>query len=151
MIWALTIFAFLATAFIAVVIFYVFYQRREIWEALRKAQQEGAKVSGARRQQGPDRRRSERMVLHVPVLVFGEATNEEPFFEETTTLEVNAQGGLLSLTTSVKTGQRLSLTNNHNRKEQKCYVVRVGPQHPIKTDVAVEFAQPVHDFWQRQS
>jgi hypothetical protein len=151
MIWALPLFAFLATAFIAVVVFYVFSQRREIWEAVRKAQQERAEVSGWRRQQEPDRRRSERMVLRVPVLVFGEAINEEPFFEETTTLEVNAHGGLLNLTARVKTGQRLSLVNRHSRKEQKCHVVRVGRQHPKKTDVAVEFAQPVRDFWQTES
>ncbi len=50
MIWAWTIFAFLATAFIAVVMFYGFSQRHEIWEALRKGEQERAKVSGGRRQ-----------------------------------------------------------------------------------------------------
>jgi len=84
------------------------------------------------------------------VLVFGDATTEEPFFEETTTLEVSAHGGLLSLTTSVKTGQGLRLANKDTGKEQECHVVRVGAQHPNMNDVAVEFAQPAHDFWQTQ-
>ncbi len=151
MIWALTIYAFLATAFIAVVVFYAFAQRHQVWEVLRKAQQDRAKVSGGRRRQEPDRRRSERMVLRLPVLVFGDANSKEPFFEGTAMLEVSAHGGLLSLTTTVKTGQGLWLANKHSRKEQKCHVVRVGPQHPKMNDVAVEFAQPVYDFWQTES
>ncbi len=101
--------------------------------------------------QRPERRRSNHLVVHVPVLVFGDTTNEEPVFEETTTLEVNAHGGLLSLATSPKTGQRLWLTSRVNQQEQECHVVRLGPERQGKTEVAIEFTRPVPDFWHAES
>ncbi len=151
MIWALTVYAFLATAFIAVVVFYVFSRRHEIWEALKKAQQTRAKGAGGQVKQDSDRRRSERLVLCVPVVVFGHGIDGGFFHEETMTQQVNAHGGLLCLATRVKTGQSLWLTNKLTLDQQECHVVRLGLQRLEKTDVGVEFTRPAPDFWRTES
>ena len=140
MIWAVTIFTFLSTVFVATVMLYAFSQRHQIRAAM--------KAAGKKRR---ERRRSKRLVVHVPVLVFGDAADEVPVFEETTTLEVNAHGGLLSLATSLKTGQRVWLTNRVNQQEQECHVVRVGPERQGKVEVAIEFARPAASFWPAES
>ncbi len=140
MIWAVTIFAFLSTLFVATVMFYAFSQRHQIRAAM--------KAAGKKRR---ERRRSQRLVVHVPVVVFGDAADEVPVFEETTTLEVNAHGGLLSLATILKTGQRLWLTNRVNQQEQECHIVRVGPERRGKAEVAIEFARPAARFWPTES
>ncbi len=98
-----------------------------------------------------DRRRSERLDLCVPVFVYGHASDEEPFYEETKTLQVNAYGGLISMAMGVKRGQRLLLANGVAEKEQECHVVHLGSKHlNKKTNVAIEFTQPAPDFWPTQ-
>ncbi len=98
-----------------------------------------------------DRRRSERLDLRVPVFVYGHASDDEPFYEETKTLQVNAHGGLIALAIGVKAGQRLLLGNVVTEKEQECHVVHLGPKHVNKkTKVAIEFARPPGDFWRTE-
>ncbi len=120
-----------------------------IWDALKKAQQQSAARKGAGDQgQSPaDRRRSERVGLDVPLFVYGHTAGEEPFFEETRTLEVNAYGGLLILGAKVKPGQKLLLTNKLTQQELECCVVHVAPMPPYKSDVGVAFTHPAPDFW----
>ena len=98
-----------------------------------------------------DRRRSERLDLRLPVFVYGHAGDEEPFYEETKTQQVNAYGGLITMVVRVKPGQRLLLANGVTQKEQECHVVHTGPKHlNKKTDVAIEFTQPAADFWRTE-
>ncbi len=102
----------------------------------------------ARPMPASERRRSERLDLCVPVFVYGHASDEEPFYEETKTRQVNAHGGLITMAMGVKRGQSLLLANGVTQKEQECYVVRLGPKHlNEKTDVAIEFTRPELDFW----
>lgn len=99
-----------------------------------------------------DHRRSERLDLCVPVFVYGRASDDEPFYEETKTLEVNAYGGLITMAMGVKRGQKLLLANAVTQKEQECHVVYLGPKHlNKKTDVAIEFTQPAPDFWRTET
>jgi len=123
-----------------------------IWDAIKWAeQQKGSRAAptgnGGQEKQESDRRRSARLALCVPVFVYGHAHGEEPFHEETKTLRVNAHGGLLTLAASVKRGQKLLLTNKVTQKEQECHVVYLGPKHPKKIDVGIEFTRPTPDFW----
>jgi hypothetical protein len=52
----------------------------------------------------PRPRSSERLSLHVPVRIFGWSKDEISFHEDTSTLLVNASGGLVGLTTKVSLG-----------------------------------------------
>jgi hypothetical protein len=97
--------------------------------------------------QSNNRRRSERVVLHVPVVVVTETIEKKRVQEETHTLVVNAHGGLLSLKMEVVPGQPVFLINPRNGKEQKCHVVRVENPPGGGLAVAFEFDAPAPHFW----
>jgi hypothetical protein len=129
-----------------------------IFEAIRKAQQdrerraqaESAPVPGPR----SDRRRSTRWAVHVPVFVYGYSAAQEPFHEEAQTLDVSANGTLLTLASTVQTGQHLLLIDRATDARQECRVVRVGAFGAFggfgtpSTEVAIEFSQSNAPFWQ---
>lgn len=94
-----------------------------------------------------ERRRGERSLRSVRVLVYGHAPGEEPFHEESSTLEIGSCGGLIVLEKEVFVGQKLLLTNIHNLKEHECKVVRFTSKSRQKI-VAVEFPSSVPEFWE---
>jgi hypothetical protein len=94
-----------------------------------------------------NRRRSERVLLHVPVLVLTETMEGKRVQEETHTLVVNAHGGLLKMKMEVVPGQPVLLINPKNGKEQKCRVVRVENPPGGELAVAFEFDTPAPHFW----
>jgi hypothetical protein len=93
-----------------------------------------------------NRRRSERVMLQVPVTVLTETTEREQVREETQTLVVNAHGGLLKLKMEVLAGQPLVLVNNKGVQEQ-CHVVRIDQPSPDYFAVAFQFDEPSPMFW----
>ena len=97
---------------------------------------------------GPDanRRRSQRVILSVPVSVTG-TTPKGAFSEETTTLVVNAHGALITLRAKVAQGQQLELKSVSNPEPQACKVVYIGPTVQGQTQVGVEFTKPAPHFW----
>ncbi|MGA2899581.1 MAG: hypothetical protein ABSF40_05050 [Candidatus Acidiferrales bacterium] len=97
----------------------------------------------------PERRRSDRLWVYLPVLVYGRTVESEPFHEGTEALRVNAGGGLITLTTPVRCGQRLLLINKVNQKEHECHVVAERSKYLERTAVVVGFQEPVPDFWSR--
>ncbi|HYL65340.1 MAG TPA: hypothetical protein VE077_22205 [Candidatus Methylomirabilis sp.] len=97
--------------------------------------------------QSNNRRRSERVVLHVPVVVVTETMEGKRVHEETHTLVVNAHGGLLSLKMEVVPGQPVLLINPRNGQEQKCRVVRVENPPGGGIAAAFEFDAPAPHFW----
>ena len=74
-----------------------------------------------------DRRSTDRFLANAPVFVYGYGATDDPFHERTEALSVNAGGGLITLTTSVNSGQTLLLINEVNLKEEKCTVIRQVP------------------------
>ncbi len=92
-------------------------------------------------------RRSTRLMLSVPVFVYGWATGDSPFTEITDTLAVNAHGGLLALTAMVQPGQMILLVNNNTQEERQCRVVRVGRECDGKRKVGFELMRPAGKFW----
>jgi hypothetical protein len=93
-----------------------------------------------------NRRRSERVMLQVPVTVLTETADREQVREETHTLVVNAHGGLLKLKLEVLAGQPLVLVNNKGAQEQ-CHVVRIDQPSPDYFAVAFQFDEPSPMFW----
>lgn len=95
-----------------------------------------------------ERRRSTRINMYVPVFVYGYTPAEEPFHQETNTLQVNANGALLRLDTDVLHGQKLLLTNRMTQEERECYVVMLT-KRPNRKDlcVGVAFANSAPGFW----
>lgn len=94
-----------------------------------------------------ERRHGERQWVYLPVLVYGRTIESEPFHEGTEALRVNAGGGLITLTSPVRCGQRLLLINKVNQKEHECHVVAERSKYLQRTAVVVGFEDPAPDFW----
>jgi hypothetical protein len=123
-----------------------------IWNFLKDA--EPHTLAGARddavHQDGdhsPERRLSSRLWVCLPLLVYGRTIESEPFHEGTEALRVNAGGGLITLTTPVRCGQRLLLINKVNQREHECHVVAERSKYLERTAVVIAFQQPAPDFW----
>jgi hypothetical protein len=97
---------------------------------------------------GTGMRRSDRVLLDVPVVLLGvSAADRRPFREETFTVTVSAHGALLMLQTKVALGQKVTLTNPGNWDERTARVAYVGGDHAGLSQVGVEFDQPAPQFW----
>src|ERR1017187_9303952 len=124
-----------------------------IFDALKHAQMVRAgkvpvKAPSAGAVEGPDRRRSRRWALDIPVYVYGHGQGKEPFHEEAHTLHVNANGALLLLSVPVRKGQKLHLTNTLTQQEQDCCVVFLGTKRSRTVEAGVAFLLTNPEFWQ---
>ncbi|MGH9715900.1 MAG: PilZ domain-containing protein [Candidatus Acidiferrales bacterium] len=95
-------------------------------------------------------RRSERVLLDVPVVVRGESCSRA-FQEETFTVTISAHGALLMLEANVCLGQKLTVMNPKNWDEREAKVAYKGSVHAGLAQVAVEFEKPSPEFWQMDS
>jgi uncharacterized membrane protein len=97
-----------------------------------------------------DKRRTQRVLLQIPILVRAQFEGDTPLTEETSTLVVNADGALICLAMSVKLGQKfqkLVLRNWSTAKEQGCRVVHIREKPIGKNEVGVAFPSPMPKFW----
>jgi len=103
--------------------------------------------------------RADAVSLEVPVKVHGSrltevvrgiAPNTEPFAEQTTTMIVFPQGGVLRMSTAVGVGQMLVLTNLNSRQDAICRVVKVRTFSNLQGYVEVEFTHAQPGYWGMQ-
>jgi hypothetical protein len=107
--------------------------------SLRTPDQASTKSSG---------RRSQRVLLNMPIIVRTEAGPRGPAFtEETHTLVVNAHGALIAIAGRLEQGQTFYIANRVTHEEEQCRVIYVGPVTAGKAQVGIEFAKPSPDFW----
>jgi PilZ domain-containing protein len=95
-----------------------------------------------------NRRRSQRVLMNIPVRISGQAAGPSSLFEEETyTLAISAHGALIIATSPVYRGQRFTLSNERTKASLECVVVHVdrSPRGQIK--VGVEFLLPNSRFW----
>lgn len=92
-------------------------------------------------------RRSERVLLDVPLIIQGEAQDHKPFREETFTVTISAHGALLVLGAKVALGQKLKLVKTENSDEREATVAFLGPPYAGLSTVGVQFAKPAPEFW----
>jgi hypothetical protein len=95
---------------------------------------------------GP-RRRSQRVLMHVPVRIWGSDAQGNKFEEETSTLAINAHGALVMMQARVTSGSKVHLQHNHTREEQECHVAFLGPVRSGKAEVGLEFSDARPSFW----
>jgi hypothetical protein len=95
-------------------------------------------------------RRSERILLDIPVVIRGNSGGRG-FQEETFTVTVSAHGALLMLETEVSLGQKLVVMNPKSSDEREARVAYKGAVHAGLAQVAVEFTKPAPEFWQMDS
>ena len=94
-----------------------------------------------------NRRRSQRVLLRIPVQVIARGPDKQPVSEMTHTAVVNAHGGLIYLSLQVTPGQAVILKNPETNEEQLCRVARADPVPDGKTEVGLEFVKPAPNFW----
>jgi hypothetical protein len=94
-----------------------------------------------------DRRRSQRLLQFVPLVVRGQLAGSKTFWEDTFTADISAHGALLILAAKVGVGQKLVLMNPQNWQEEDVRVARLGSFDGTRTQVGIEFMQPAPDFW----
>jgi len=77
----------------------------------------------------------------------GAAPRTEPFEEQTSTMIVFPQGGVLRLATVVNNGQMLVITNVKSRQEAICRVVKVRTHSNMLGYIEVEFMNRQPGYW----
>lgn len=92
-------------------------------------------------------RRSERLLLDVPVIICGRAADHPIFQEETFTVTVSAHGALVMLAAKVAIGQTLVIINPESRGEREARVCYLGPDRAGLAQVGLEFKVPAPEFW----
>ena len=93
-----------------------------------------------------NRRRSQRVLMTVPVRVSGK-TGAGAFEEEAHTRAISAHGALILLLTQVYRGQRLTLSNVQTKAALECIVAHIDRRQPNQPQVGVEFLLPNPMFW----
>lgn len=95
---------------------------------------------------GP-KRRSQRVLMQVPVRLRGLDAQGATFDEETETLAINAHGALILLQARLTSGSTLILQHKRTSEEQECQVVFLGPVRGNKAEIGLEFSAPRPHFW----
>jgi hypothetical protein len=85
--------------------------------------------------------------LHIRLLVMVEIGPGKSGRVDAYTLVVNAQGGLLEMTTRLMKGQKLLLSNPAAGWEERATVIGVRHADGNIFDVAFEFDNPAPNFW----
>src|SRR6266436_655286 len=94
-----------------------------------------------------NRRRSQRLLMQIPVRVSGQNALGLPFEEETHTRAISAHGGLIQVSTQVNRGQRLTLSNVQTKAALECVVAHIDRHQGGHPQVGVEFMLPNPVFW----
>jgi protein TonB len=80
-------------------------------------------------------------------VVLGTTPHTEPFEEQTSTMIIFPQGGVLRMNTAVNVGQMLVLTNLKSRQDAICRVIKVRPNANLAAYIEVEFTQRQPGYW----
>ncbi|MGB9447733.1 MAG: hypothetical protein WBR26_22230 [Candidatus Acidiferrum sp.] len=92
-------------------------------------------------------RRSQRILLSVPILVTGQHSGGAMFSEQTKTQVVNAHGAMILLRERVVVGQKLKIRHLSTSEEASCTVMDINNGSADIPEVGVAFAQPCAQFW----
>ena len=95
----------------------------------------------------PNRRRTQRVLLRLPILVITRGPNGQHVSENAFTMNVSANGALIQISTRVEVGQKILCRNPDTLEEQFIRVVHVTPAAENKSEVGVEFLKPAPKFW----
>jgi len=94
-----------------------------------------------------NRRRSQRVLMKIPVRVSTQAGAASFFEEDTHTLAISAHGALLVVAAPVYRGQRFMLSHLQTKASLECIVAHVDKVPGGQTRVGVEFMMPNQTFW----
>jgi len=95
-----------------------------------------------------NKRRSQRLILRVPVVAYQAQSPGQSVSEETYTLVISAHGALINLENKISPYESVLLKHAISGEEQECRVVYTRGSSIIgPTEVGLEFRRPAPDFW----
>ncbi len=94
-----------------------------------------------------NRRRSQRVLMKIPVRVSVQAGAALLSEEDTHTLAVSAHGALIAVSAPLHRGQRLTLSNLQTKGALECVVAHIDRFPGEQMKVGVEFLLPNPNFW----
>lgn len=97
--------------------------------------------------QETERRHGFRVALVTPVFVYG-WVKDEPFAENTETVNVSESGGLIPISAKIAESQEVILSNLRSDKNVSCRVARITTRANGKRFAGLAFPQDVADFWE---
>jgi hypothetical protein len=97
--------------------------------------------------EGESRRRSERVLLRMPLQLSAKMPDGKRISIEAHTLVVNAHGGLLDVGMEMLRGQQVILGNARTERVATGKVLRVEGSEQGRFSVAFEFEFPSPSFW----
>ena len=109
-----------------------------IWDAL-KAVLPFRAVKQKKQANRRDNRNTRRVVVNVPLFVYGSNFDRLPFHEDVYTVDLNKGGCLVSMKAEVVHGQRLWITNTENEAECDCQVIHMSRRIQGRALVGVGF------------
>ncbi len=95
-----------------------------------------------------EKRRSDRLLLTIPLLVEGKDAEGRAFQSDAQTLVLNRHGGRIRATRRLESGQTVRITNRMSRRSSDFRVI--GPVSPVSEqggDYGVEYLHPGEDIW----
>ena len=102
--------------------------------------------AGPQLQPGDERRRSQRVIIRIPVtlelMVAGKKVSVRA-----ATVSVNDHGAMLLCTRNFMVDTRLDLVNERTERKQSCRVTRAAVDNQGGYLIPVEFADAVPGFW----
>src|SRR5258708_14338444 len=93
------------------------------------------------------KRRSQRVLMQVPIRIRGKDAQGKEFEELTQTLAINAHGALVLLTARLISGAVVHVRHNKTEEEQECHVPFLAPVRGSKAEIGLEFSNPTPMFW----
>jgi hypothetical protein len=95
---------------------------------------------------GEERRRSQRVMLRVPVTVRLEVAGQKVTVQANT-VSINDHGAMLLCVRSFSLDSKLEIENDRTHEKQPCRVTRTAVESPEGYLIPVEFAKPAPGFW----
>jgi hypothetical protein len=108
----------------------------------------GNKVNnGDSESRAASKRRSSRVVIEMPVTVFGQSTDRKMFHEQTKTITVSAHGALVSLKSSIDSVRPVLIVNPRTQLEAQCRVAYRKDLAGGVVEIGLEFSTSLPKFW----
>lgn len=102
--------------------------------------------AGPQLQPAEERRRSQRVIIQVPVTLEMVVAGQK-MTVKATTASVNDQGAMLLCTKSFPVETKFDLINERTAQKQSCRVTRASVENPQGYLIPVEFAAATPGFW----
>ena len=95
-----------------------------------------------------ERRRGERVILRIPITIFGMSKDNQHITVEAETADISRGGALLLTSAVFRPGAILEITSKFTKQCEKFRVVWAGDQQKQgKFEVGIEMLTPRDDFW----